>query len=591
MGSATGTANNRTIICGNGIAVYGTAEGKVTVSTDGGLTWNPAIDPGFGTSASDIFKGAYSPELQKFLLFNDGGKWFMSSDGVNWTQTGAATNANAVDWDPIAGNFLIRNNSSLIYTLSADGSTLTNEGTYALSGAANLIAGIAAGGPNKVVLAASSTTNSGNPRGYYSASPTTTLTIAGAQSDGFKVDDIIDNCGGSDDASIIDLDDTQVTVGGTPSGFNVGDNICRDGSSYTQVINAVDDTSNLTTLPTSAQLSIDKEYYARVKYKDNGSVESEFSEWSEFDTVTIDPVDWGLNTKGCVGQDLAYGNGYYVSSTEGDKIYWATHPGDEWKMVPAPKQSKGVGWYSICYGNDYFVAIGNSSAPKRIMYAYKDPTETSNWVLADGKYEKLNDMGIVYGDGMFVGVSPGKVFYASDPTQVWQQDTFSSFQIKDIAYGQPSAGSLSGQNVYVLVGNNGGVAYSTSHTGPWTASTIPGNTNEWKSVAYGNGYFVTVARGGSGPRLAYTNDPTGPWTLVPVKANVYSSITYGDGYFVAVTSQGSPQIIYAKDPTGTWNSVDSPLYSDWRGVGYGDGYFVAVKDGSDGVKTTMYCKI
>jgi hypothetical protein len=81
---------------------------------------------------------------------------------------------------------------------------------------------------------------------YYSAPPSTTLTIFGTVTDGFKVGDIIDNCGSSSDGTISIISNSTVTLIGEVTGFSNGDNICMASSSYALVDQSLGNTTNLT---------------------------------------------------------------------------------------------------------------------------------------------------------------------------------------------------------------------------------------------------------------------------------------------------------------------------------------------------------
>ena len=159
----------------------------------------------------------------------------------------------------------------------------------------------------------------------------TELTIAGCQSDGFLVGDIVvsDPAGGGP-STIFGIDDTKVTLTyGT--GWAVGQKIARDSSTYTAI------TGSPFTLSSSPYTYIDipqssfstsTKYYARVQYA-SASVTSNYSAWSSFTTSS--------NFRPVIGQSL--GGGYYGGQiNDGGTIY---------NLIVAPRVSGGLlGEYS-----------------------------------------------------------------------------------------------------------------------------------------------------------------------------------------------------------------------------------------------------
>ena len=72
-----------------------------------------------------------------------------------------------------------------------------------------------------------------------------------------------------------------------------------DSSLYTQVLNSPNDTTNLTSYPlTDAVVDEGRVYFARVQYKDNTTIESDFSDWSEFKAKDSFVPDFGSEFRG-----------------------------------------------------------------------------------------------------------------------------------------------------------------------------------------------------------------------------------------------------------------------------------------------------
>ena len=95
----------------------------------------------------------------------------------------------------------------------------------------------------------------------------TTFSIVGCLSDGFVPGDVIDDCGGdAQDATISFVNDSQVVVPGNPTGWDVGDSICRPGG-----------------------VTADSTFFSHVKYRSNDPIDSAWSNWSAFTTGALVP--------------------------------------------------------------------------------------------------------------------------------------------------------------------------------------------------------------------------------------------------------------------------------------------------------------
>ena len=122
-------------------------------------------------------------------------------------------------------------------------------------------------------------------------------------------------------------------------------------------------------------------------------------------------------------------------------------------------------------------------------------------------------------------------------------------------------------------------ATGTSLGSVWISRTSP-VLGDWGSIAYGDGKFVAVGGGTSGPsnKVMYSADGT-TWSTagvsVPVSAQ-WSSVAYGAGEFVAVSLDGDVM----SSPDGiTWTAGTAAESIGWRSVVYGGGQFVVVGSG------------
>ena len=112
------------------------------------------------------------------------------------------------------------------------------------------------------------------------------LTLAGAQTDGFEPGNLVQNRGGNAaTGTIMDLDDTSVTLVGTTGTWNT-QRIAIPFEEFNIVVDDRNDTTNLTSLPMPANMLMpNADYRARVEYRSDLNVTSDISEWSSFSTT------------------------------------------------------------------------------------------------------------------------------------------------------------------------------------------------------------------------------------------------------------------------------------------------------------------
>jgi hypothetical protein len=113
-----------------------------------------------------------------------------------------------------------------------------------------------------------------------------------------------------------------------------------------------------------------------------------------------------------------------------------------------------------------------------------------------------------------------------------------------------------------------------SGTNDWVARTLPSSKN-WAAVAYGNGVFVAIARGGTS---AATSTDGFSWSAQTLpSSSSWISIAFGAGVFVAIAGDGDN--VTATSPDGiTWTPYSLPSVSYWRAVAFGNGVFVALAE-------------
>jgi len=116
----------------------------------------------------------------------------------------------------------------------------------------------------------------------------------------------------------------------------------------------------------------------------------------------------------------------------------------------------------------------------------------------------------------------------------------------------------------------------------WTGRTAP-ESNQWESVAFGNGLFVAV--GWNGTHAVMTSSDGVTWTARSAPSSEWRGVTYGNGLFVAVADDGTARVMTSPDGI-TWTARTPAAVDQWVAVTYGNGLFVAVASSSNNVMTS-----
>jgi len=183
---------------------------------------------------------------------------------------------------------------------------------------------------------------------------------------------------------------------------------------------------------------------------------------------------------------------------------------------------------------------------------------------------------VTYGEGKFIAAPyySDNAFYSTDGI-TWTQATIGlNFYLSAVGYGD-------GKFVALSPAASTNAAYSTDGI-TWIATTKPVSySNEWYSITYGNGKFLSVNQSNiNGQQLGFTLISTDGITWTESSTNLPSDFVwigeaaYGDGKFVTVATFSSTAA-YSTDGI-TWTQSTMPTGSGWSSVTYGDGKFVAV---------------
>ena len=138
-----------------------------------------------------------------------------------------------------------------------------------------------------------------------------------------------------------------------------------------------------------------------------------------------------------------------------------------------------------------------------------------------------------------------------------------------------------GNGVFVAVGQllTGLGKVMTSPDGiTWTAQSGADSTSGWAAVTFGNGLFVATRNAPAGTQRIMTSPDGITWTLRTHASEGYLwSVTYGNGLFVALSYYGSNALTSPDGVTWTARSIPS---GGWRSVAYSPtlGLFAAVSE-------------
>jgi len=217
----------------------------------------------------------------------------------------------------------------------------------------------------------------------------------------------------------------------------------------------------------------------------------------------------------------------------------------------------------ITYGKGMFVALtAKGSGDNKVITS----PDGINWTVRSPA-PNFYATSIIYGNGLFVAISPQKVMASSDGINWTIGNPATTNEWKSVTYGN---------GIFVAVSRNGsGNRVMTSTDGLIWTSRVSAADNEWQSVTYGSGLFVAVAN--TGINRVMTSPDGINWTLRTAAAdNSWSSIIYGNGLFVAVAGSGESDKVMTSLDGITWTLRAATSNDSWTSVTYGNGLFVAI---------------
>ena len=240
-----------------------------------------------------------------------------------------------------------------------------------------------------------------------------------------------------------------------------------------------------------------------------------------------------------------FGGGAFVAV--GDDCAVRSLDGRNWALlanVPAGH------WRGTAYGGGVFAALGLAG---KAMWS-DDSGET--WTESTAPEVDWN--ALAFGNGMFIGVSDGKVVKSLDGKTGWTAKDVLAGYGEDIAFGN---------GVFVAIGPAGALTSTDGET--WTEQETPRAT--WRCVVYGNGKFVAL-----GGKCIFSTDGGQTWTESDLPSGGWDAVCHGGGFFAAVGN--SDQSMVTGDGALDWTQTAVPNFL-WRALAFGLDTFVAVGSG------------
>jgi hypothetical protein len=255
-------------------------------------------------------------------------------------------------------------------------------------------------------------------------------------------------------------------------------------------------------------------------------------------------IDWtsvstDINTNNTV---FVYGNGKWVAVNNGQVSYTSTNL-TNWTYATTIVSSSYTIYTGFAYGNGKFVNIVDSGL------AYYS-TDGITWTLTS--FPSRDIQRLLYLNNFFIANTYNPTVHYSTDGITWNTATmpsgllFGPGYLTEIAYGN---------GVYIGVGGQNPVNYALYSTdvATWTKTTLP-TSQQWSTVAYGNGLFVVTARNTS-TYITSSNGST--WTIrtLPSSPDLLRSI-YINNNFILINNNGD--LLYSTDGIN-WTTKTSAI--------------------------------
>jgi hypothetical protein len=245
-------------------------------------------------------------------------------------------------------------------------------------------------------------------------------------------------------------------------------------------------------------------------------------------------------------------------------------------------QTTGSGYYTgITYGFDkWFVSSRNGAGSG---YGIQYSTDGITWSYPTGSVANLDMYGIGFNGSAFAvaGNAGTTAQYSTTGTSGWTTSTLPSNQ------GWVTCIGGNGHFIAIQDGGSGpttAAASSSNNGATWTARTMTSTAQRWRDGIYAPalGRFVFVSRTGG---ACYSDDNGASYTATTLPTGVYVFITYGGGHFIA---SGWNNV--ATSPDGiTWTLRTGPsgTVGGGEGIAYGPNGAIIIQYGMTNMGTAF----
>jgi photosystem II stability/assembly factor-like uncharacterized protein len=279
------------------------------------------------------------------------------------------------------------------------------------------------------------------------------------------------------------------------------------------------------------------------------------------------PEQWSLRTPTLKG--VVYGDGKWIAVGVSGGLYTSTDR-NRWEKQSSPTNQL---LHRILYvwSPGLFVVVGDNGT------ILTSPDGTSWTKQTAGTDSSL--FGISYGGGRFVAVGSSGTIVTSTNGTSWSKISSGTIEnIYDVTYASSK---------FVAVGSRTKVLYSPDGL-TWQvkdAACTQNNTQDFRAVAAGNGFFVTVGEG-----ICYSSDgqswhpevPLPPAHPTPPPFQNLYDVAYESSRFIAVGGDGGILTSNTTPPApSSWTSTNSNTKNDLYGIAFdvGSKGLVAVGNG------------
>jgi len=318
---------------------------------------------------------------------------------------------------------------------------------------------------------------------------------------------------------------------------------------------------------------------------------------------------------------IAFGNFYWcalgINNSGTSVAIYSNSSGKSWYTSSMPSN---YNWSSIAYGNGVFVAIASNATQ----------TTSISVTVTSSKWTAVR-----YGNGLTVAISQtGATQYSINNGSTWTPGTTlsASYVWNDLAYddstttfvavGTAASGApvsaytttgltwqtggtmnlslgnfqsiaASGLGTYATAGyNTGSIEVSTNSGISWTTYSLP-STQNWTSIAYGNGIWILVSGGTTASTAAaYSLVTAQTWVASTLPSAIWTGVAFNplSGLFVAVAKDGTT---VTTSNGYRWNTTTSAVLTsatggtpNWQNIRYGNGQFLVQNPGGSAAQSS-----